>query len=145
MDWREILRQVVASHGGLASRAQLLAVVPKSVLDGHVNRNLIRVVPHVYRWRDTAVDDRLLLRAALAHAGPVSALSHTTALAVWRLRPFALPMHLTVDQSLRRAGSKDIVVHRRKDFVAAEPLCVERYGLRVTTLHRALVDSWPLL
>lgn len=145
MGWREVLRDVVDSNGGLATRRQLLAVAPKAVLDRHINRNLIRVVPHVYRWRDVVVDDQLLARAALAHAGAGAALSHTTALSVWGLRTFVLPMHVTVDQSVRRAGSTDVVVHRRLDFTAAPPQCLERRGVRVTALHRSLVDSWPLL
>jgi hypothetical protein len=143
--WREILRQVVEAGGGLATRQELLRAVPKVALDEHVNRHLVRVVPHVYRWRDTPVDDRLLVRAALAHAGSGAALSHTTALAVWGLRDFSLPMHLTIDQAVRRAGSPDVVVHRRLDFVPGSPQCVQRHGLLVTALHRSLVDSWPLL
>jgi hypothetical protein len=145
VEWREILRRAVEANGGLATRQQLLRIAPKAVLDRHINRNLVRVVPHVYRWRTAVVDDSLLVRAALAHAGPGAALSHTTALAVWGLRPFALPMHLTVDQSVRRAGSADVVVHRRLDFAAAPPQCVERSGLLLTGLPRSLVDSWPLL
>lgn len=145
MVWRAVLRQAVEQHGGVATRQQLLRVVPKVVLDEHVNRHLVRVVPHVYRWRDRTVDNELLARAALAHAGDIAALSHVTALAVWGIRTFALPVHLTVDQSIRRAGSADVVVHRRLDFSPQPPQAVERHGLLVTALHRSLVDSWPLL
>ena len=145
MEWREILQQVVEANGGLATRQQLLRVAPKSVLDRHVNRSLVRVVPHVYRWRTGIIDDDLLVRAALLHVGPAAALSHTTALAVWGVRDFALPMHVTVNQSVRRAGSADVVVHRRLNFHTTPPQCVERYGLLVTALPRSLVDSWPLL
>jgi hypothetical protein len=145
MDWREILRREVAANGGLLTRQQLLRVVPKTVLDRHVNRGLVRVLPHVYRWRDTAHDESMLFRAALLHAGSGSAISHTTGLAVWGIRAFEPPVHLTVDQSVRRAGSPDVRVHRRLDFEATPPQCVERRGLRVTPIHRCLVDSWPLL
>jgi hypothetical protein len=145
VEWREILRKAVEANGGLATRQQLLGVVPKAVLDKHVNRNLLRVVPHVYRWRTTPVDDNLLVRAALMHTGSGAALSHTTSLAVWGLRSFSLPVHLTVDQSVRRAGSADVIVHRRLDFAATAPQCVERRGLLVTAIPRTLVDSWPLL
>lgn len=143
--WREILQRTVEMHGGLATRQELLRAVPKVVLDEHVNRQLVRVVPHVYRWHSTAVDNHFLARAALAHAGPQAALSHTTALAAWGVLAFALPMHLTVDQSVRRAGSADVLVHRRLNFAPTAPQCVQRHGVLVTTLHRALVDSWPLL
>ena len=145
MEWREILRKAVAENGGLATRQQLLVVAPKAVLDRHVNGNLVRVVPHVYRWRDDIVDNEMLARAALMHAGPQSALSHTTALAAWGLREFSLPMHVTVDQSVRRSGSRDVVIHRRLHFTPTSPQCVERYGLLVTAIPRSLVDSWPLL
>jgi REase_MTES_1575 len=145
MEWRDVLREVVALNGGLATRRQLLDVVPKSVLDRHVNGNLVRVVPHVYRWRDDLVDNAMLARAALLHAGSQAALSHTTALAVWGLRDFTLPMHVTVDQSVRRSGSADVVAHRRLHFAPTSPQCVERHGLIVTGIPRSLVDSWPLL
>jgi hypothetical protein len=145
MEWREVLREVIEANGGLATRQQLLRVAPKAVLDRHVNGSLVRVVPHVYRWRNAVVDDEMLARAALMHAGPQAALSHTTALAVWGLREFSLPMHLTVDQSVRRTGSADVVVHRRLHFAPTSPQCIERHGLLVTGIPRSLVDSWPLL
>ena len=116
------------------------------VLDGHIGRrNLTRVFPHVYRLRDEAPDDHTVLRAALLHAGPVSALSHTTALAVWGLRPLDRPLHLTVDQGLKRAGAPDLVVHRRLRFDPASEQCRNRSGLRVTTAARSVIDAWPLL
>jgi len=145
MGWSEILRQAVAANDGLITRQQLLGVAPKSVLDRHVNRGLVRVVPHVYRWRDAVPNEWMLFRAALLHAGWGAAISHTTALALWGIRSFEPPVHLTVDQSVRRAGSADVVVHRRLHFEPALPQCVERRGLRVTPVHRSLVDSWPLL
>ena len=98
MSWTEILHQAVESRGGLATRQELLSVVPKAVLDKHTNRGLVRVLPHVYRWRTSTVDDRVFLAAALRHAGPVAALSHTTALAVWGLHGLERPVHLTIDQ-----------------------------------------------
>jgi hypothetical protein len=145
VDWIPILRNAVASHGGLITRRQLLSVAPKAAIDRHVNRSLVRVLPHVYRWRDSVLDDRALLRAALHHAGPGAALSHTTALAVMGLRGIETPVHLTVDQSVRRAGAQDVVVHRRIGFEASAPQCVFRHGLLITTPPRSLVDAWPLL
>ncbi|RBY82346.1 DUF559 domain-containing protein [Blastococcus sp. TF02A-26] len=146
MDWRAAIRTAMAEHGQLATRRQLLGHVPALVLDGHIGRrNLVRVFPHVYRLRDAAVDEHMVLRAALVHAGPVSALSHTTALAVWGVRTLERPLHLTVDHGLQRVGAPDLVVHRRLSFDPTSAQCVERRGLRVTQLARALVDSWPLL
>jgi very-short-patch-repair endonuclease len=55
------------------------------------------------------------------------------------------PIHLTVDENLRRAGAPGLIVHRRKNFNPESNQCVERQGLRVTTLPRTVIDSWPLL
>ncbi|WP_324276014.1 DUF559 domain-containing protein [Blastococcus brunescens] len=141
-----MLRETVKDNGGLATRRQLLERIPAVVLDGHIGRRtLVRVFPHVYRHRDATFDDHALLRAALLHTGPVAALSHTTALAVWELRTLERPLHLTVDQGLKRTGARDLVVHRRLRFDPGSDQCVERQGLRVTRLPRTIVDSWPLL
>lgn len=146
MDWRPVIREQVTSNGGLATRRQLLERIPATVLDGHIGRGqLVRVFPRVYRLRDSADDDMTALRAALIHAGPHSALSHTTALAVWGLRGLERPLRLTVDESIRRAGAPGLIVHRRKAFDPDSPQCIDRHGLRVTRLHRAVIDSWPLL
>lgn len=141
-----MLRDAILSNGGLATRQQLLASVPTTVLDGHIGRaQLLRVFPHVYRLRASTGESRMMLRAALLHAGPQAALSHTTALAVWGERRLERPLHLTVDASLRRAGAPELIVHRRKGFDPGSGQCVERSGLRITTLHRTVIDSWPLL
>jgi very-short-patch-repair endonuclease len=146
MDWREVIRKTLDEQGGLATRQQLLQRVPRVVLDGHIRRRrLVRVFPAVYRRKDSSPDERLLLRAALLHAGPKAALSHTTALAVWGVRPLERPLHLTVDQSARRAGTQGLVVHRRLHFEPCPPQCVIRQGLAVTALPRAVIDAWPLL
>lgn len=133
-------------NAGLVTRRQLLERIPAVILDGHVGRrSLIRVFPHVYRLRETAESEALLLRAALLHTGPEAALSHTTALAVWGLRTLERPLHLTVDHGRRRAGAQGLVVHRRLQFDPESAQCVRRNGLPVTTLPRTIVDSWPLL
>lgn len=146
MDWRAEISDVIRTNAGLATRRQLLERVPGVVLDGHIGRgSLVRVFPHVYRMRESADDELTALRAALLHVGPQAALSHTTALAVWGLWPQQRPLHATVDQSIRRAGSTDLIVHRRLRFDPGSTQCVERGGLLITALPRTLVDSWPLL
>lgn len=146
MDWRPVIKEALASNGGLATRRTLLRSVPSAVLDGHIGRRqLVRVFPHVYQLKGAPDDGWTALRAALLHAGPESALSHTTALAVWGERRLEQPFHLTVDESLRRAGAPGLIVHRRKRFDPTSSQCVERRGLRVTTLPRTVIDSWPLL
>jgi very-short-patch-repair endonuclease len=146
VDWRALISEAVQERGGLATRRQLLERMPREVLDSYVGRShLIRVFPRVYRLRHGTDDDLTALRAALLHAGPVAALSHTTALAVWGLRTLERPLHLTVDQSVKRAGAPGLVVHRRLRFDPESTQCVQRRGLRVTTLPRTVIDSWPLL
>jgi hypothetical protein len=146
VDWRLVIRETLAGFGGLATRRQLLERVPSVVLDGHIGRkNLTRVFPHVYRLRDGSEDEQTVLRAALIHAAPGAALSHTTALFVWGLWRLERPLHLTVDHGTRRAGASDLIVHRRLRFDPSSTQAVERRGLLVTALPRTIVDSWPLL
>lgn len=145
MPWRDTIHEVLESTGGVASRSQLLSAVPSTVLDGHVGRGqLQRVFPHVYASRSDPVSDGTRLRAALLHTGASAALSHATALHVWGVLPLRHPLHLTIDQSMKRAGAQGLVVHRRNQFdVTAH--CTNVRGLRVTLLARSLVDAWPLL
>jgi hypothetical protein len=146
MDWRTIIRDTLREHGGLVTRRQLLERMPRQVIDSYVGRrHLVRVFPRVYRLCDGVDDDVTALRAALLHAGPSAALSHTTALAVWGLRSLERPLHLTVDQTIKRAGAAGLVVHRRLRFDPGSAQCVQRRGLLVTTLPRTVIDSWPLL
>lgn len=146
MDWRPEIRKAIDANGGIATRRELLQRIPATVLDSHIGRrHLVRVFPHVYRLRDSRNDDLLSLHAALLHAGPHSALSHTTALAVWGERRLERPLHLTVNESIRRAGAPGLIVHRRKRFDPTTDQCVVRRGLRITALARTVVDAWPLL
>lgn len=142
-----MIEQLLGETSGLATRQQLLGRVPRTVLDGFVGREkLDRVFPHVYCRAGARLDDRTYLRAALSHAGPGAVLSHLTALAAHGLRPLSRDcVHLTVAHEVRRAGARDLVVHRRVRFDPASDQCTRRMGLPVTTLARALVDSWPLL
>jgi hypothetical protein len=146
VDWRQAVAEALESGGGIATRQQLLTTVPKGVLDGLVGRRALqRLFPHVYTATDARMSEHLRLRAALLHAGPVAAVSHTSALTVWGLLPLGSVVHLTVDESLRRAGAAGLVVHRRLRFRPEPPQCVVRQGLPVTALARSLVDAWPLL
>jgi very-short-patch-repair endonuclease len=146
VDWRKVITETVRDNGGLATRRQLLERMPRQVIDSYVGRrHLVRIFPRVYRLRDGADDQLTLLRAALLHAGPAAALSHTTALTVWGLRELERPLHLTVDQGIRRAGAPDLLVHRRLRFDPDSSQCVRRGGLLVTALPRTVIDAWPWL
>ncbi|NEK60248.1 DUF559 domain-containing protein [Geodermatophilus sabuli] len=79
-------------------------------------------------WRTRA------LAAALATDGT---LSHTTALAVWRVLDHEGPVHVSVPAGRRALEGRGLVVHRVRDLVA------DRLGpFAVTLLPRSLVDSW---
>jgi hypothetical protein len=146
MDWRGLISDLVRANDGLVTRQQLLERLPREVIDGYIGRrHLVRVFPKVYRLRNGRDDDATALRAALLHAGPPAALSHTTALAVWGLRALERPLHLTVDQSVKRAGAPGLLVHRRLRFDPGSSQCLRRQGFLVTTLPRTVIDSWPLL
>jgi hypothetical protein len=145
MLWTHVIDRELQSTGGVATRAQLLRAVPRTVFDGQVGRGqLQRVFPHVYARRGPALSGPTRLRAALLHAGDRSALSHLTALYVWGAQPWSEPLHLTIDQASKRAGAQGLVVHRRNGFRIEEHSTMVR-ALRVIPMPRALVDAWPLL
>ena len=145
MTWTQLIARELQSTGGVVTRSRLLRSVPATVIDGQVGRGqLQRVFPHVYARRGPAVSGSTLLRAALLHTGAASALSHLTALHVWGVLPLAHPLHLTIDQRRRRAGTQGLVVHRRNGF-RVEEHCTSVRGLTVTALPRSVVDAWPLM
>lgn len=76
------------------------------------------------------------LAGVLATSG---ALSHTSALTMWRLVPKSDQLHISVPSARRALKSPGLVVHRVQDF---DPGLIG--GLPVTDLPRALVDSWRL-
>ncbi|MGN9906610.1 DUF559 domain-containing protein [Phytohabitans sp. LJ34] len=96
----------------------------------------------------TAADQVAVLRhAAVRYAAGRGALSHTTALEVWGLRPAepAEPVHLSVPADVRLRPHPPVVVHQRRDLRIEPPDVLVRDGLPVTRLETTLVDAWPLL
>jgi hypothetical protein len=144
LDWRARIDQLLRRQHGLATRRELLAVAPTGVVDNHIaSGRLQRVFPHVYTARGNPAGGDRRLRAAVMCAGGLALISHTTALALHGVREHAGPVHLTIDESRRRAGHRDLVVHRRVDLADAARASIR--GLPVTTLPDSLVDAWPLL
>jgi hypothetical protein len=142
------LRKLIDSYDGVATRAMVLAELPGHVLDHAVHAgHLARLLPRVYVDPARLAEPRTRARAALAYAGPDTALSHITALGVWRLPGghLAGPVHVLVDWHRRLRGAPGLVVHRRMDFVSEQPEVVVRSGLPTCRLERSVVDSWPLL
>ena len=78
-------------------------------------------------------------RALAAVAATGGTLSHTSALAVWRVGPELLPVHVSVPVARSALHGAGLVVHRVED------LLTDRLGpFPVTDLPRALVDTWGL-
>jgi len=131
--------------GGVASRRELLRLVPEHVLDRAVRAGRVdRVLPHVYA-NAREVDAALLRRAALRYVNGRGALSHTSALALWQLPvPTAQAVHVMVPAGVQHPSTPALRVHRRTAFDLSRD-GRSRDGLPVTTLEAAVVDSWPLL
>lgn len=143
---RRHLVALAQANGGLVSRTQALGVVRRHVLDDALNDRLLRLVfPKVYVLADVHVDRQLMRRAALVYL-PSAAVSHLDGLDVWRLCPALDPtIHLTASREHSAVFSPRITLHRRTGFRTEPPAVVERDGLRVVRLERALIDSWTLL
>lgn len=76
------------------------------------------------------------LAAVLATDG---ALSHSSALTVWRLAPQQDPVHISVVASRRALRTRGVTVHR------VQQLTTDQLGsLPVTLLPRTLTDTWGL-
>ena len=158
-DVNSALQALVDSNGGLVTRHAATRVLPRWILeDASRSERLVRLLPGVYV--DAAlVDSRggepplarvapvVARRAAVAYAGGRGALSHLTALDVWRIRRQlpGEPVHLILAGGARLRGRPHLVVHHHRSFAPEPPHALVRDGMPVTRLERALVDAWPLL
>jgi len=127
------LRGLLAAGDGLLSRADVLAAVPRHVLDHALrSRHLVRLSPRTYVDPRRQDEPKVRARAALRYAGPAAALSHLTALGVWRLPGGALdgPVHVLLPAARRLRGAAGLVLHRRRGFTADDPGVVIRSGCR---------------
>ena len=153
------------------TRAEAVQVVPTWMVDAACRSGeLVRVLPEVYldgrltngsradlcgsrrggngtADRFSGLDPLLRWRVVAAYAAGRGALSHTTALALWGLRPASTgePVHLSVPATRGMRSRTGLVVHQRHGFAVEPPQVVVRQGLPVTRLEAAIVDSWPLL
>lgn len=143
---RTEIRRLLETHGGVVRRADLIAEVPKHVVDWALTAgHLVRVAPQVYADAAFLGQPMTKLRTALRYGGENAALSHLTGLSLWGLPlPPDVPIHLTTD-SRQLTADPSFVVHRRRGFRAEPPLVVTRAGLAVVRLETCLVDGWPLL
>ena len=140
----ERLRAELLRNDGLIVASRLPAEVPRWAMFNAVRAGaLVRLHPGVYAAADVRVDP---LRAAEAYVDGRAALSHTSALHVWGLRPRVdEPVHMTALRGRRLTSCAELVVHYRLGFTMSPPWVVNRAGHWVTTVEAALVDAWPLL
>ncbi len=141
------MSELLDRHGGVATRADLLAVLPVHVVDHAIASGaLVLVLPRTYTTPERACDSEIHRRAALRYAGPEAALSHPSGLAAWGMSvPEGNAVHISVDRSCRLRHAVGLVVHHREGFACHPPAVLVRDGLRVVRLEGCLVDSWPLL
>ncbi|MEJ3749878.1 DUF559 domain-containing protein [Actinomycetes bacterium KLBMP 9797] len=142
------LRTLLDEGHGVVTRREACRVASARVLeDACDGGELRRVLPSVYADAALALGPELLRAAAVRYADGRGALSHTTALDVWGVRPSEPdePVHLSVPAGVRLRSRKLLTVHRRKDLIIAPPQVVVRQDLPVIRLEQSLVDSWPLL
>lgn len=124
------------------TRVQASQVVPAWTLEAAcLAGSLRRVFPGVY-VDPTAAGAPIAHRAALAYVDGRTALSHTTALEIWGIRPQPVgePVHLSVPAGSGVRSRANLVIHQRRELEF-----VVRQDMPVTGLERSLVDSWPLL
>jgi very-short-patch-repair endonuclease len=141
------LRDLLDASGGLLHRAEALAVLPEHVWWEAVRSGrLRRLLPEVYVDAGLPFDWWVMARAAIRHTEGTGALSHTSALRVWRLPvPNSGHLHVTVADGSGLRSMDGLRMHRREGFEPVPPDVVIRAGLPVTRIEHAVVQSWPLL
>jgi hypothetical protein len=142
---RSEVDDVLARHGGAATRSALVARVGRAVFDHEVRRGeLTAIFPRVYCRSWLADDCAVQQIAAVRSCGVISLLSHTTALARFGVAEAGpgQPIHVTSNAPRHPRGVPDrLVVHRTRSALVRSLAT----GLPTTGLAEALVQSWPLL
>ncbi|TBL33101.1 DUF559 domain-containing protein [Verrucosispora sp. SN26_14.1] len=157
-----VLAELVERGHGLVNRSVVEQVVPAWILQRSCTTGeLVRVLPEVFAAAHLLDEEgRRAYTSPLGRIGPDlgrravagwirerGALSHLTALDVWGLRA-QLPgdlLHVSAPAGSGLRSWPGVRVHRRRHFSLTSPSVLVRQGLPVTTVERALVDSWPML
>lgn len=134
---REVLRLAEAQHG-VISRQQLLALgmEPEAVRCRAATGRLVRLTPGVYALGHRALRPQGRWMAAVLSCGEGAVLSHRSAAAAWRLRPYSGEPELTVPRS---GGRRRDGVRTYRARLADSERTVH-HGLPVTTVARTLLD-----
>lgn len=142
-----LVRAAFAGLNGIATRGQLLDLMPAWVIDhGVAAGEMIRVLPRVYATPALARDIRSRLRAALLFAGTGSALSHGTALAQFGdLHVTGSDrVHVTTPRDRDHRSTGFVVVHRWPTDTPPANEVVVRSGLRVVACEQSVIDYWQI-
>jgi very-short-patch-repair endonuclease len=128
---------VVGPDGWITWEALTARVNRKTVARWTAQGRLVRVQPGVYAAPAIAAQWRIRVEAAVRSRRAVA--SHQTALALWGLVPSGGQIHLTVEPGRSNRGSAGVVLHRARNL---RELVRNVGGLHVTSVERAIVDTW---
>src|SRR5918998_4300003 len=139
---RSEVRRLLARQGGVVRREDFSNswMLSNATRAGHV----IQLWPGVFVDAARRHEEDVRRRAALRYLDGRGALSHRTALAVWRLgwdEPKGARIHVTVPPQIQLRGGKGLTVHRHRGFGETH----RRAGMIVVAPQDAIVHSWPLL
>ena len=112
------LEKLLHTRSGVITRAEACAVVSLDALE-YALRSGQLVAVHRGVYASEPISAHMRCRAALIYCGVPAALSHTTALAVWRVLDDAGPIHLTTTPARLITGA-GLVVHRSADFASTD-------------------------
>lgn len=145
MEWKrgaEVVAELTERQHGVVSRRQLRERgVPHRLVQHRLDIGSLEPLSRrVLRLRGAPFTDMTHVAAGVLDAGPMAAVSHRTAAAIWGLPGFDLrPVHAT--------GRRPRVAHSRQDLsIVHQPLrlleahVVESEGLRITTPSRMIFD-----
>jgi len=139
------LDDLVVRQHGVVARAQLLELgLSPGVIDRQIRSGWLRpLLRGIYQVGPVPPALALETAAALA-GGPEGALSHTSALALWKLktRRNGEPIHVTIAGS-SRVNTRTVLFHRTKTWRDDERTVVD--GIPVTSVARTLVDVASIL
>ncbi len=134
------LAAVAVAQQGAFDRAQALGA---GLSAGQIDRRVragtwVRVLPRVFRHASTPESVVLAHWASVLWGGAGSALSHTSAAAVWRLDGVVVDTPEIVVPRSRAPQTDRVVVHRVRGIDECDVCCVE--GLPVTAPVRTIID-----
>lgn len=138
----EAIEGELVRRGGVATRAQLLAVATRGTIDNELaSGRVVAVFPRAYCMNFDADTPSIREMAAVMSVGHPASLSHTSGLRRWGLPVVAdEDIHLVLPSTRNPRPTDGLVVHRVNRF----PPVVRHTGLLTVTAPTAIVQSWPM-